>query len=352
MSQEFLSEDISSDHLSTDYNFFQSSEPRADEVGDLVHVNYHTKLALQIFSLDPHPSVYKQGNSCKEGLSLYALFNRCVSTIGQIKLRKIFDQPIYNVDVLNRRLDLVEFFIKRPEIRYELKSYLKNIYEPSGILERLRVADLSVSDWKKLTKTLESTISIYKILHKVPHPTFHLANQYLSAAKIDDLWWAHNCILQVVDFRESNKEGTFQIKQNVNPDVDRLRKILRDLPNVLIVESKKELTKYQNHIDNCCMDYEPLLGFHLQVILSPNRLVIGNYRIPGLEYKFQKDDISYYKSPTAYAMDEHYGDILTDICNMQRMYQAQLQSKIMPKVESLKELATFSAELDRLVVVV
>lgn len=346
-------ESIGEDSFPTDpslVNFYsQSSEPeqpRENEALDLVEVSQHTKIALQVFSLETHPSVYKQGYPGKEGLSMFALFNRCVSSIGRAELRRTFDQPTHNVEELNHRLDMVQFFMTRPEVRAELKNYLKNIHEPGKILEKVKVADLSVSDWWKLTKTLESTISIFKILQRVPRKTFNLADEFVSTAKLDEFLMTLKSIHQVIDFADSNKRGTFQINQGLNPDLDGLKKILDDLPNLLAAESKKELVKYRSHIEECFMDYEPLLGFHLQVRLSPERLVTGNYRIPGLEYKFLRDDICYYKSPSAYNMDNHIGDIYTDICNMQRMYQTQLQAKIATHVKALKELANFCGKLD------
>lgn len=42
---------------------------------------------LQIFNEEWHPSVYKFGVTGKEGLSLFGLFNRCRSKVGERELR-------------------------------------------------------------------------------------------------------------------------------------------------------------------------------------------------------------------------------------------------------------------------
>jgi DNA mismatch repair ATPase MutS len=63
--------------------------------------------ALQIFNVQTHPNMHIPAGQ-KEGLSIYKLFQNCVSEEGRRKLRTWFANPICDFQILNRRMDVVE----------------------------------------------------------------------------------------------------------------------------------------------------------------------------------------------------------------------------------------------------
>lgn len=56
---------------------------------DIVTVDEDTYKGLQVFSAMVHPSAFKRGTrgSSREGLSLFQVFSKCRSKLGQAKMR-------------------------------------------------------------------------------------------------------------------------------------------------------------------------------------------------------------------------------------------------------------------------
>lgn len=78
--------------------------------------------ALQIFDFEPHPNMHATNQGFKEGCSIFSLFNQAVSEEGRAKLRKWFQNPTNNIQVLKSRQDSIEVLIKS-----EMTSFMKNI---------------------------------------------------------------------------------------------------------------------------------------------------------------------------------------------------------------------------------
>ncbi|XP_069675709.1 mutS protein homolog 5-like isoform X6 [Periplaneta americana] len=127
-------------------------------LADMVMINSVTYEALQIFNKVAHPSSFKRGvpGSYKEGLSVYSIFNRCKSQLGSKCMRAMFLHPTRDIDVLNSRLDVVQFCME-PRNEDAVKNMLmclKNIQSITRMLGRLTKLSVSVREWKCLHKTV------------------------------------------------------------------------------------------------------------------------------------------------------------------------------------------------------
>lgn len=93
-------------------------------------VDYTAWDSLQIFNQDVHPSAAKQGASgSKEGLSVFGLFNKCLTSQGSNYLRLQLLRPTRNLDVLKRRLDVIEHCVSISHTGFveSATNYLKAI---------------------------------------------------------------------------------------------------------------------------------------------------------------------------------------------------------------------------------
>lgn len=102
---------------------------------DIVLIEESAWQSLQIFSVDVHPSSFKQGvsSSTKEGLSVYGLLSqRCTTNLGKKRLRLMLLQPTRNLDILQERYDVIDFLMDQDQAEF-LKSivdclkFVKNI---------------------------------------------------------------------------------------------------------------------------------------------------------------------------------------------------------------------------------
>ncbi|CAF4426275.1 unnamed protein product, partial [Adineta steineri] len=87
--------------------------------------------ALEIFNPTIHPSIYKANtvNNLREVNSLFAFLKRCVSSIGSRKLRSWCLKPCRSSEILERRYDVIEFFLdtNQHELMRTLRDHLKPI---------------------------------------------------------------------------------------------------------------------------------------------------------------------------------------------------------------------------------
>lgn len=59
---------------------------------------------------------------------MFAVMNKCVSTMGRRLLRLWFARPVVNIVVLNNRLNSVDFFLHRPDTIKSLRYLLALLY--------------------------------------------------------------------------------------------------------------------------------------------------------------------------------------------------------------------------------
>ncbi|XP_074593440.1 mutS protein homolog 5-like [Brevipalpus obovatus] len=345
-------DDADDEILPSTTNHHHKDDVDDDETDKFVRVDELSKRALQVFANDTHPSVYKQGSSSKEGCSLYAIFCRCVSPIGRRELRKIIDKPIRDVEELNNRLDIVEFFMRRSrDESYSIfKDHLKKIFHPQPILSRIDVTELKPRDWFRLTDLLRDLISIGNIF-RVWNVALPLVQQYLTLLDENELKYAKNLIEDTMDFAKTKENSVFSVKQGFDPKVDQLNEIIDDLPAVLHRASLMEQAKYKDWVDRCEVCYVRLLGFHVQVPLSDEMVMIGHFRLPGLEFKYRIGMTGHYKSPLTVELDSKYDDIQVKVVNLQLKIQYALQGAISKRISFLPALVDLCAKFSSFIAI-
>ncbi|XP_010608174.1 mutS protein homolog 5 isoform X2 [Fukomys damarensis] len=124
----------------------------------LVSIDQDTYSVLQIFKSESHPSVYKVASGLKEGLSLFGILNRCRCKWGEKLLRLWFTRPTQDLEELNSRLDVIEFFLlpQNLDIAHMLHRLMSHIKNVPLILKRMKLSHTKVSDWQILYKTSSS----------------------------------------------------------------------------------------------------------------------------------------------------------------------------------------------------
>ena len=85
-------------------------------------LNDAAKVALNVF------------NSKHENMSLYKLLNKCKTSMGSNLLKDMLKEPITDHIELERRYDLVDFFINQFQLRCTLRDEHFNLYPKLDLL--------------------------------------------------------------------------------------------------------------------------------------------------------------------------------------------------------------------------
>lgn len=315
-------------------------------LSDIVNMDQDTYCVLQIFKSDIHPSVYKLSSGLKEGFSLYGILNRCRCKWGEKLLRLWLTRPTRNLTELNKRLDVIDFFLlaQNHETVITLQGCLKNIKNVPLILKRMTLSHTKVSDWQALYKTVYSAVCLRDTCRSLPN-TIELF-QTISRVFTDDLHYIASLISKVVDFEGSISENRFTVRPNVDPTIDEKKRKLMGLSDFLTEVARKELETLDNHIPSCCVIYIPLIGFLLSIPRLPAMVEKSDYEIEGLDFMFLSEDKLHYRSARTKELDSLLGDLHCEIRDQETLIMHQLQTKILEKSEVLNSVIEYTAHLD------
>lgn len=313
---------------------------------DIVNVDQDTYCVLQIFKSEVHPSVYKQATGKKEGLSLYGILNHCRCKWGEKLMRLWFMRPTRNLTELNKRLDVIQFFLlsRNHETVLTLQECLKNIKNVPLILRRMALSNTRVSDWQALYKTVYSAVCLRDACRSLPS-TIELF-QTISQVFTDDLHYIASLISKVVDFENSISENHFIVKPNIDPTIDEKKQKLLGLSDFLTEVARKELEDLDNRIPSCSVIYIPVIGFLLSVPWLPTMVDKSDFEIEGLDFMFLSEGKLHYRSARTKELDSLLGDLHCEIRDQETLIMYQLQTKILEKSAVLSDVIEYTAHLD------
>ncbi|XP_062981785.1 mutS protein homolog 5 isoform X1 [Elgaria multicarinata webbii] len=313
---------------------------------DIVNVDQDTYCVLQIFKNEVHPSVYKQTSGKKEGLSLYGILNHCRCKWGEKLMRLWLMRPTRNLTELNKRLDVIQFFLlaRNHETVLTLQECLKNIKNVPLILRRMSLSNTKASDWQALYKTVYSAVCLRDTCCSLPS-TIELF-QTISRVFTDDLHYIASLISKVVDFEGSISENHFIVRPNVDPTIDEKKRKLMGLSDFLTEVARKELEDLDNRIPSCSVIYIPLIGFLLSIPKLPTMADKNDFEIDGLDFMFLSEEKLHYRSARTKELDSLLGDLHCEIRDQETLIMYQLQTKILEKSAVLSDVIEYTAQLD------
>ncbi|XP_032503598.1 mutS protein homolog 5 isoform X8 [Phocoena sinus] len=279
----------------------------------LVSIDQDTYSVLQIFKSEPHPSVYKVASGLKEGLSLFGILNRCRCKWGEKLLRLWFTRPTQDLEELNSRLDVIQFFLlpqnlDMAQMLHRLLGHIKNV---PLILKRMKLSHTKVSDWQVLYKTVYSALGLRDACRSLPQSIqlFRDIAQEFS----DDLHHIASLIGKVVDFEGSLAENRFTVLPNIDPEIDEKKRRLTGLPSFLTEVARKELENLDPRIPSCSVIYIPLIGFLLCIPRLPSMVETSDFEVEGLDFMFLSEEKLHYRSARTKELDALLGDLHCDI---------------------------------------
>ncbi|XP_017516951.1 mutS protein homolog 5 isoform X6 [Manis javanica] len=312
----------------------------------LVSIDQDTYSVLQIFKSESHPSVYKVASGLKEGLSLFGILNKCRCKWGEKLLRLWFTRPTRDLEELNSRLDVVQFFLlpQNLDIAQMLHRLLSHIKNVPLILKRMKLSHTKVSDWQVLYKTVYSALGLRDACRSLPQSIqlFRDIAQEFS----NDLHHIASLIGKVVDFEGSLAENRFTVLPNIDPEIDEKKRRLMGLPSFLTEVARKELENLDSRIPSCSVIYIPLIGFLLSIPRLPSMVEASDFEIEGLDFMFLSEEKLHYRSARTKELDALLGDLHCDIRDQETLLMYQLQCQVLARATVLTQVLDLASRLD------
>ncbi|CAB3239487.1 unnamed protein product [Arctia plantaginis] len=327
---------------------------RIISLADIVTVDEDTYRGLQVFSAIVHPSAFKRGTrgSSREGLSLFQVFSKCRSKIGQAKMRVLLQHPTCDLETLKHRQDVIAFFM-RPQNESLMRNicsslrYIKNVH---GILTKIKALSAKSYQWKSLYNTLYNAVLICEMCEEAGNHSEFL--QKLASFDNNKLYEMALYMNRIIDFDLSKTEGKFTVKAGVDPELDRKKQTMASLQGLMSETAKVELDRLPNYIQECSMLYMPHLGYLLGVKVWAENLSAEDKNLNDM--KFMDKIPSYIKNlgPSSLTeLDVLIGDTYPEIVAHETRIMMRLTAHMMQHLHTLATVVNMCSELDCLIAI-
>ncbi|MCQ2542623.1 MAG: DNA mismatch repair protein MutS [Lachnospiraceae bacterium] len=206
----------------------------------------------------------------KRGTLLWVL-DKTKTAMGARTLRSMTEQPLVNSEMIENRLNAVEFLYNDIVTREEIREYLNPVYDLERILSKVSYQTINPKDM----------IAMKESLRMVPHIKNILADNEVPELKkifedIDPLIDVFNIIDESIneDPPFSIREGGI-IKDSFDKDVDYLRQSKFEGKNWLAQLESEE--KERTGIKTLKVKYNKVFGYYLEVTNSFINMVPDDY---------------------------------------------------------------------------
>ncbi len=206
----------------------------------------------------------------KYGSLLWAI-DKTKTNMGARLLKIRICQPLKNVDEINKRLDVIEELIQKPQIRNELANILEKIYDIQRLSTRLSNNSANPRDFLGLKDSLFMLPQIIKEIQGLESDSFDKLNRHEQ-----ELIEFANIIERTIreDAPISAKDGGV-IKSGVSGELDYFKDLLTGGEKWLKEFEEKE--KERTGMKFLKVGYNKIFGFFIEITNSNLNLVPGNY---------------------------------------------------------------------------
>ncbi|CAG2106689.1 unnamed protein product [Medioppia subpectinata] len=271
-----------------------------------------------------------------------------VSKVGANYLRKIFLHPTQDIDVIMDRLNTIEFFVDpiNGSVKDNLNQHLKNIKGVNALFNRLMTESFSVKDIKILCDNLLNAMRIRDII--VGQNSYLKIFQQIYDSFTEEMQYLANMITKIVDLNKSLRTETFEINYGIDVELDFAKDLYSQLSPILNKVAESETNTYGHFLRDIHCLYIPQIGF----------LTSAEHFASESESSSHSDDLQvvvtagqriYYKTFTTIELDQHFGDIHSEIIDRQILIINRLQQYIANYRHLFNTIEKYCAKLDALI---
>ena len=157
----------------------------------------------------------------EDGKSLLDVIDRTVSPMGARLLRRWLLFPLKDVDAINARLDIVEYFFRDPEMRDELARLFGVIGDLERLISKVAVGRISPREVVQLRNSVAAIEPVKKMCGDSDLAALHTIGEQLNPCRgmIDRI------TAEIVDDAPAALNRGAVIRSGVDPELDELRDI-------------------------------------------------------------------------------------------------------------------------------
>lgn len=212
--------------------------------------------------------------------SLLGCINRTVTGAGSRLLTNRLINPSINIDTINERLNMIDFFIKAPEIRNTLRGYLRQTADLERIISRMSLNRCAPKEFASLGITLSYIPKIRNLIYNLEK--YNLPLSATSCEINDKLKTLADFSVLVTEISEAlkdeqdlpNKPGIYNfIRDGYNAQLDHLHNIQKN--QTYLIEELEQKYIQQTKISSLKIKHTSVLGYFIEVPAKMAKDMIG-----------------------------------------------------------------------------
>lgn len=209
-------------------------------------------------------------NKSKKGSLLWVL-DKTSTAMGGRLLKKWIQEPLIDINEINKRLDSVESLINNIFIMDDIKELLKKVYDIERLMGKISYGNCNARDLISLKESISVVPELKKLLNKEEYP--HLKKLVENMDTLEDVYDLVDIAI-IDDPPLSIKEGGI-IKTDYNEALKELREASTKGKEWLTNLQKEE--KKRTGIKSLKVGFNKIFGYYIEVTKSNIDLVPDNY---------------------------------------------------------------------------
>jgi len=194
--------------------------------------------------------------------SLLQTLDNTVSPMGARLMKRWMLMPLKDLAPIRERLDLVDFFIREPEMRTQLTHHIKVCGDMERMLSRIPSKKISPRELLQLGRGLREIFQIRQMLTDVQEPYLKKLNTLLNPC----LMIADQILAEIVDNPPALASKGNLIRPGVDTELDMLRNIASNGKQYLAELQQKE--SLLTGISSLKISFNNVFGYYLEVTNS------------------------------------------------------------------------------------
>ena len=262
--------------------------------------------------------------------SLIWLLDKTKTAMGSRMLKTYIENPLINIDEINKRYDVVEKLLEEFILKEDLKNLLYEVYDLERLSGRIAFGSANARDLLQLKNSLKVLPDIKNILDAINFETIET---------LDDLY----SLLESSIYENppiGTKEG-YLIKDGYNSELDELKSIRTNGKDFIAKFESEE--KEKTGIKTLKVGYNKVFGYYIEVSKGMTNLVKDEY---GYERKQTLSNCERYISPVLKEKESMILNAEERIINLEYELFVNIRDKIKEYIPTLQHVAKVISEID------
>lgn len=300
---------------------------------------YNEKENLEIDSATlKNLEIFADNNGNKEG-SLYNLLNECVTAAGTRNLQKILKSPFKNKNVLDERLDAVEFLMNNLEFTHHTRDILKQFADVERIISRIYLNRTNPRDMLSLRYSLEAALKLNaaKDLYDIKNAPNILLENLSNLSELTEIYGTLN--EAIVDVPPLNTNDGGFIKNGFNAKLDDYRNAKQNSE----AKQRELQEKYikETGINTLKIKDNNVIGMFIEITAQN-----VDKASPSFIHRQTLANNVRYTTPELRTIENELINAKTYAINLEKEIFEELRRHIIQNAEKIIELAQKIAEID------